>query len=355
MKEVLVSVLIPCYNAASFIKDAINSITNQTYKKLEIICINDSSKDETGNILEDLAKKDSRIKVYHNDENLGLIRTLNKGINLANGGYVARMDADDISLLTRIEEEMNLILSDETIDAVSIYTDRITSKGKTIGKFNHFCCTESNSCRFMALFDAPILHAGLLIKTKILKEYMFCTLPSSMHIEDYELWNRMLADGRKFKIIPKILYRYRVNFESVSYKESDLQKKNHTQCSKFFLKKELGIELEESVHRIVISRFYPSDVNYRNVKQALLKFNIIKNSYLSKNEPIDKKSKQEIISFVEQRTLFILTKTIAVASVSDKIKLLRLVLKNIHLFFNLKTWENIKLRFLWLALTRYYT
>ena len=95
----LVSVIIPCYNAEKYVESAIRSIMNQTYKNLEIIITDDCSTDDTLEILQKLAKEDSRIKLYKNETNLKIVKTLNNMISQANGKYIARMDADDISLL----------------------------------------------------------------------------------------------------------------------------------------------------------------------------------------------------------------------------------------------------------------
>mgnify|MGYP000858024831 CR=1 FL=1 len=120
MKEYpLVTVLMPCYNAMPYLSEALESIINQTYTKLEILCINDGSTDATGVVLEQYAAQDKRIKVVHNEENIKLIATLNKGVELANGKYIARMDGDDISFLHRIEYCVNKMENDDSIDLIS--------------------------------------------------------------------------------------------------------------------------------------------------------------------------------------------------------------------------------------------
>ena len=99
----LVSIILPCFNASKYIDVALKSILNQNYKNIEVIVIDDGSTDNTLTILEQYSKVDSRIKLFENSKNKGLIYTLNKAILLANGEYIARMDADDISMLDRIE------------------------------------------------------------------------------------------------------------------------------------------------------------------------------------------------------------------------------------------------------------
>src|SRR3989339_623001 len=99
-----ISVIMSAYNAEKYLAEAIESILAQTFKNFEFIIIDDGSKDDTLRIINEYARKDRRIKVYHNKKNIGcvgFIRNLNKGIKLAKGKYLARMDADDISLPDR--------------------------------------------------------------------------------------------------------------------------------------------------------------------------------------------------------------------------------------------------------------
>ena len=104
--EALVSVIIPCYNAEIYIEAALMSILQQSYHHLEVIVINDGSTDKSAEILLQFAQQDLRVRYIENEKNLGLIATLNKGIQLAQGKYIARMDADDIALPDRIEKQV---------------------------------------------------------------------------------------------------------------------------------------------------------------------------------------------------------------------------------------------------------
>lgn len=105
----LVSVIIPCYNAERFVEKAVRSIMDQTYHNLEIICCDDCSSDSTYVILKKLATSDARIKLMKNEVNLGIVRTLNILVKHAHGKYIARMDADDISLPRRIAKQVKFL------------------------------------------------------------------------------------------------------------------------------------------------------------------------------------------------------------------------------------------------------
>src|SRR5918996_2481069 len=103
-----VSVVMPAYNAAVYLDEAVTSILNQTFREFEFIVINDGSTDDTVSILDKYEKSDSRIRVYH-QENQGMIAALNRGCRLARGKYIARMDADDISLPRRFERQLEFM------------------------------------------------------------------------------------------------------------------------------------------------------------------------------------------------------------------------------------------------------
>jgi len=112
--DVKVSIVMSVYNAQKYLDEAIESILNQTYSNFEFIIINDGSTDKSLEIIENYAKKDSRIIVI-NRENKGLIYSLNEGIRKANGKYIARMDADDISLPQRLEKQVEFMEKNKNI------------------------------------------------------------------------------------------------------------------------------------------------------------------------------------------------------------------------------------------------
>jgi len=107
MKEPKVTVLMPVYNGEKYLNEAIDSILGQTFKDFKFLIINDGSTDGTADILK--SYKDSRIKVTNNEKNIGLTKSLNKGLKMAKSEYIARMDADDISLPTRLQKQVEFM------------------------------------------------------------------------------------------------------------------------------------------------------------------------------------------------------------------------------------------------------
>ena len=129
----LISVIIPVYNASQYLEDAVSSIQNQTYSKLEIICVEDCSSDDSLQILERLAKTDSRIQIIQNKQNLGIVGALNNAIKNSKGDIIARMDADDISLPDRIEKQINL-MKNGNFSFVGSPVFYISEDGKEMGR-----------------------------------------------------------------------------------------------------------------------------------------------------------------------------------------------------------------------------
>ena len=126
----LISVLIPVFNVELYVRQAINSITNQTYKNLEIIIVDDCSADSTYNIVKQLQESDNRIKLFRNSKNLKIAETLNYALSQASGEYIARMDGDDYSDPTKIEKQYTFLLNNP--DFVLVGTNYVLVDGSEL-------------------------------------------------------------------------------------------------------------------------------------------------------------------------------------------------------------------------------
>jgi glycosyltransferase family 2 len=214
----LVSVLIPCYNCEEYVEEAVMSIIKQTYPNLEILVIDDGSTDNTGNILKILAKEDPRIIYIKNEENLKLIATLNKGLNLCKGKYIARMDADDISLPTRIEKQVNFLEAHPEIGIVGTYTKNFGVNNKTWEMD-----TEDKYIRTHLFYNTCFAHPSVMVRASALRNNHLYYNPDYPHAEDYKLWCD-IAQYTKLANIPEVLLYYRINEKQVSNKYNKEQK-----------------------------------------------------------------------------------------------------------------------------------
>jgi len=186
----LVSVLMPCFNAALYLKESIESILNQTYQKLEFVIIDDGSTDGSWSILESYQVQEKRIKLHKNQENLGLIATLNKGIPLCKGKYIARMDADDISLPERLEKQVDFL---EKYNEYALVGTGYTffSEHQANRRFVLQCLEMCSSLiNVRSLFYTPFNHASILIRNEVMQTYFYDDeYPIA---EDYELFTRII-------------------------------------------------------------------------------------------------------------------------------------------------------------------
>lgn len=207
----LVSVVLPVYNGVFCLKEAIQSILNQTYSHFEIIVIDDGSTDNSADIAR--AFTDMRIRLF-SQKNQGLAATLNKGIALAEGAYVARQDQDDVSLPNRFSRQIEFLNDNPDYGMVGTWASIWDGKKPTDRAHRH--PTDDFTLKFSLLFDNPFVHSSMMIRKAVLEEVGgYCTDENRQPPEDYELWSRI---ARKFKVanIPEILHVYRETPQSMS-------------------------------------------------------------------------------------------------------------------------------------------
>lgn len=208
----LVSVIIPCYNSEKYVELAVRSIMNQTYKNLEILCCDDCSTDGTFLILQKLADEDSRIKLIKNETNQKIVKTLNKLIALANGKYIARMDADDISLPKRIEEQVKVLeKNNNRIVMCGCNVIHIDESDRKIAKT--ILPVTKKQIQVMKSFRTPFYHPSVMIKVAVLKQYKY--LREFQYAEDYELWLRILHNYEAVNLRKRLL-KYRIHSQQIS-------------------------------------------------------------------------------------------------------------------------------------------
>jgi glycosyltransferase involved in cell wall biosynthesis len=322
----LISVIIPCYNAEEFIEEAISSIRNQSYKKLEIICIDDCSTDNTYEILKRLQSKDGRIILVKNIENLKLIKTLNKGIAIAKGKYIARMDADDVSLKSRLECQVKFLEENSKVSVVSSYFSYVTHLGNFHSKsYQILPCKSSYACTFMNFLYPPVLHPNTLIRAEILKKYLYSEVSEALHIEDYYLWSNMINNGEKIAVIPKYLFKYRRNRGSVSHLYRDIQDGNHVAMSVKNLQKAFNTSFSIDVVKILTNR--NKEVSIKSLNEAIEVLHTLEKKYCEKFPNESLTEVEEVTNFVRQRTFDIMLYSLKVVKKIHYPKVLYKLLK----------------------------
>lgn len=212
----LVSVLLPVHNAGAYLAASIESILKQSFRDFELIIINDGSTDESPKIISSFP--DTRIVLVNNGKNLGLIASLNKGIRLAKGKYIARMDADDIALPERFRKQVGKMESDPGIAVLSSFVDFINEDGEITGEWNTDReAVSEKEIRSLMMKTNCIAHPTVMMRTDIAKEFLY--KQNQKGAEDWDLWMRILADGKRIAKIPEVLLQYRVHPASIMGKE----------------------------------------------------------------------------------------------------------------------------------------
>lgn len=237
------SVIIPCYNVEDYIDQTIGSLLNQTYRDFTILCLDDCSGDNTYEKLQYLSEMDSRIKVYRNNENLGVIRTLNKLIELSNSEWLIRMDSDDIFEPSRVEKLFKKI-ENEKLDIVSTSYSYIDFNGKEIKQNRElYLCTLNKSIKYMALLNSPFPSQALFHHSVFEREVFDNEFKVA---EDYFFFTKVIKN-RDIKVanLPEKLYRYRINPNGLTNTNALLMRKNHYEIAKRYARDILGVEAEE--------------------------------------------------------------------------------------------------------------
>lgn len=210
----LVSIIMSVYNGENYLAESIDSILNQSYKNFEFIITDDGSKDNSLSILKEYSKKDSRIKLIVNANNKGLIYSLNNMLNLSTGKYIARMDADDISLKNRIEKQVKFMEKNEKVSIVGSFYQAFKNDFTFIRK-NIKTINDSEEVKVSLLFRNYICHPTVMIKKEIIDKYNLKYNFEDKGMEDYGLWLKV-TKIKKIFILPEILLKYRYSSNSIS-------------------------------------------------------------------------------------------------------------------------------------------
>lgn len=216
-----VSVVMPVYNGERYLRQALESILKQTFTDFEFVIIEDGSTDNTCAILE--SYDDSRIVIVRNQKNIGFTRSLNKGLSLAQGEYVARMDADDISLPQRFTKQVAFLREHPEIGILGCNCLDIDSKGRYAGLR---VMPDSNlQIRWASLLENPFAHPAVMMRRDVITRNGLAYDESFETTQDYELWSRVLKYTRGGNLSePLVQYRLCLG---VTTRHRKAQLKNH--------------------------------------------------------------------------------------------------------------------------------
>lgn len=207
----LISVIIPIYNVDRYLKECLDSVINQTFEDIEIICINDGSTDNSCAVLEEYAKKNSKIVVV-NQENKGQSVARNVGLQVARGKYISFVDSDDFintdmyeSLIPFMSGDVNLVVFD-----VNVFGEQDNSMNKY---FRMKFCGEVN-IDGNAIFRCPVTPWNKIYRKDIIEKYEIL-FPEKLHYEDNSFHWKYMMHAKKAYFLKKKLYNYRIRKNSI--------------------------------------------------------------------------------------------------------------------------------------------
>lgn len=248
------SVFMPCYNAEKYLGQAIESILSQTYSQFELVILDDGSTDNSRQIVEGYAKRDSRIKLFLNEENKGLVYTRNRGIALCESEYVALMDADDLAPSNRLQSELLFLENNPDIGAVGGRYQLIDENNSIINTKYPAVFTKSE-IRAAMFFRNVIANGSVMYRTSVVKEYALTYQENFKAMEDYRFWCDFLQYSDIVNL-DEVLQLYRVHVDSHERQTGKEQAERRKQLMDIVhqdLLKDAGIQLEEEAEKIYLA------------------------------------------------------------------------------------------------------
>ena len=233
----LITVLMPVYNGAKYLNEAIDSILNQTFSDFEFLIIDDGSTDQS--IDQIMLYDDPRIQLIKNKKNLGQSETLNKGLSLARGEYIARIDQDDISIPERLKKQLDFMENNSDVDVCGSWV-------QLMGKYNGIIEleTQSEEIKISLLTNQNLAHPAVMIRKDTLVKYDLNYNPTFTIGNDYDLWVRMF-DYCSFANLPEPLLKFRMHDNQYS---KIIWEQNEVETNRILtnLLKKIGIHPDDS-------------------------------------------------------------------------------------------------------------
>lgn len=215
----VISVVMSVYNCEKYLREAVDSVLNQSFKNFEFIIINDGSNDNSLGIILEYQARDNRILIV-SQNNIGLTGSLNRAIGLSRCEYIARQDADDISLVPRLERQHGFLKIHPQVAVAGCFGEIFNDEGivSPIGNLH----LSSRALKRYLPRKNPMIHGSVMMRKSCLEKAGFYR-DFFRHSQDYDLWLR-LSECFDLAILPELLYRYRISADAISVSRFMVQK-----------------------------------------------------------------------------------------------------------------------------------
>jgi glycosyltransferase involved in cell wall biosynthesis len=269
----------PVYNGERYLREAIESILLQTFRDFELLIIDDGSTDGSVKIIQ--SYRDKRIRYIDNEKNIGIASTLNKGIELAIGEYIVRMDSDDISLSTRIEKQVRFMDNYPEIGVSGTWVKFVDISHHPWKSVVYKYPIKPRDIKARSLFNSSFAHPSVIMRRSLLEKFQLKYDPQHLDAEDYGLWQKC-SSCFPLANIPEVLLVYRVHSESMTNSDKNIEYKTVQRVNRLSIQNlDIGFSQEE----LLIYRNYPIDfkpeflIKFHSWLQRLQKANSFKQVY----------------------------------------------------------------------------
>lgn len=291
-----VSIIMPVYNGDEYIQEAIDSIIAQTFTDWEFLIINEfGSNDRVTEILHEYEKQDSRIIVIQNKEKLGISASMNVGLDIANGEYIARMDSDDISASDRFEKQIAYLDSHPKIGLLGIKPQIF---GEEEWEWKAEC--DSDQIKADSLFYLPCLHPTVMIRKRILDENAFRYNPDYPCTEDYDLFERILQYTQASNLLDQRLFKYRRYATAATYSHGNKGNEIYKEVmNRAFQRLKLQFTADELNLLCIHTSFY--ELTGKNVEKALINLDLLLKKIFFANEKYQIYNREKLFYTLHKR------------------------------------------------------
>lgn len=207
----MASVLMPVYNGARYLRQALDSVLSQTFGDFEFIIVDDGSTDDTPALLADVARRDPRIRVHRLHPNQGIVHALNQGLDRCRGRYVVRMDADDVALPDRLHRQVQFMEDHPHVVAAGGQLTYVDARGVDLG------VTRGGDTERSLLWATPLLHPTVILRRGALEANGLRYEETFRYAEDYALWLRLSRVGELRQLDFPVL-KYRVSGDATRFR-----------------------------------------------------------------------------------------------------------------------------------------
>lgn len=279
MSRPLLSIIMLSYNAELYLKEAIVSILSQDFDNYELIIIEDGSTDNSMNVIKSF--NDSRIKIYQNIINQGIVYSRNRGIRLSSGKYLGMLDSDDIALPGKFRKQVKFLEDNPDFGMVGSWAVLIDKNGKLL-KEKWKLSGRPEKIPSIMFFKNYFVQSAVVFRREVLPEYLY--KPGYEIVEDYKLWMDILKKSKAWNL-PEYLVKYRIHGNNMTITGENVVKDNLVAVYRELFE-ELGIkptEEELKIHHIIREGLLIRDINTfkkgKNWLKKLLYYNSIKKIY----------------------------------------------------------------------------